>query len=48
MPTRYPPDVELEEVDRGDVVMRISATPDAPTDGAELAEEILTVAQARD
>jgi len=48
VPTRYPPDVELEEIDRGDVVMRISATPDAPTDGAKLAEEILTVAQARD
>ena len=48
VPTRYPPDVELEEVDRDDVVMRISATPDEPTDGAKLAEEILSVAQARD
>lgn len=48
VPTRYPPDVELEEVDRDDVVMRISATPDQPSDGAKLAEEILSVAQARD
>jgi small-conductance mechanosensitive channel len=45
VPTRYPPDISLEEIDRDDVVLRIAATPERPSDGAKLAEEILTVAR---
>ena len=45
MPTRYPPRISLEEIDRDQVVLRIAATPDRPADGARLAEEILAVAR---
>jgi small-conductance mechanosensitive channel len=45
VPTRYPPRISLEEIDRDQVVLRIAATPDRPTDGAKLAEEILAVAR---
>ncbi len=45
VPTRYPPDITLEEIDRDDVVLRIEATPERPNDGAKLAEEILGVAR---
>jgi small-conductance mechanosensitive channel len=38
---RYPPDITLEELDRDEVVVRIAATPQDPSDGAELASEIL-------
>ena len=48
VPTRYPPDIGLEEIDRDEIVLRISATPDKPEDGAKLAEEILTVARSED
>ena len=39
--TRYPPHVALEELDGDDVVVRISATPQSPADGAKLASEVL-------
>ncbi len=45
VPTRYPPRISLEEIDRDQVVLRIAATPDEPSDGAKLAEEILAVAR---
>jgi small-conductance mechanosensitive channel len=41
VPTRYPPDVTLEELDRDDVVVRIAAAPQSPADGAQLAAEVL-------
>lgn len=43
--TRYPPQISLEEVDRDEVVLRITATPDHAGDGAKLAEEVLAVAR---
>jgi small-conductance mechanosensitive channel len=45
VPTRYPPQITLEEIDGDQVVLRIAATPDKPSDGARLAEEILAVAR---
>ena len=39
VPTRYPPDITLEELDRDEVVVRIEATPQSPADGAQLAAE---------
>jgi small conductance mechanosensitive channel len=41
VPTRYAPDVTLEELDRDDVVVKIAATPERPADGAQLAAEVL-------
>lgn len=41
VPTRYPPHVALEELDRDEVVVRIEATPRNPADGAQLASEVL-------
>jgi small conductance mechanosensitive channel len=41
VPTRYRPNVSLEEVDRDGVTLRISATPLRPEDGSQLAEEVL-------
>lgn len=41
VPTRYPPNVSLEEVDEEGVVLRVSATPLRPDDGSQLAEEVL-------
>jgi small-conductance mechanosensitive channel len=41
VPVRHPPDITLEEVDRDEVVVRISATPVRPSDGAQLAAEVL-------
>lgn len=43
VPTLRPPRIELEEVDRDEVVLRISATPVNPSDGAKLAEQIVSV-----
>jgi small-conductance mechanosensitive channel len=43
VPTLRPPRIELEEVDRDEVVLRISATPVKPSDGARLAEQIVSV-----
>ena len=34
---RYPPQIALEEVDRDEIVVRVIATPQAPSDGAALA-----------
>lgn len=41
LPTRYPPSVSLEELDRDGVVFRITATPLRAEDGSQLAEEVL-------
>jgi small conductance mechanosensitive channel len=41
VPLRYPPDITLEELDRDEVVVRITATPLTPSDGARLAAEVL-------
>lgn len=43
VPTLRIPRIELEEVDRDEVVLRISATPVNPADGARLAEQIVSV-----
>lgn len=43
VPTLRPPRIELEEVDRDEVVLRISATPVDPADGAKLAEQVVSV-----
>jgi small-conductance mechanosensitive channel len=43
VPTLRPPRIELEEVDRDEVVLRISATPVKPGDGAKLAEQVVSV-----
>lgn len=43
VPTLRPPRIELEEVDRDEVVLRISATPVKPSDGSRLAEQIVSV-----
>ncbi|HMT05503.1 MAG: mechanosensitive ion channel family protein [Solirubrobacterales bacterium] len=43
VPTLRPPRIELEEVDRDEVVLRISATPVNPSDGSKLAEQIISV-----
>jgi small conductance mechanosensitive channel len=40
--TRSRPDVELQELDGDEVVVRISATPERPAEGAQLADEILS------
>jgi small conductance mechanosensitive channel len=41
VPLRYPPHINVEELDRDDVVVRIVTTPLNPRDGAKLAEEVL-------
>ena len=41
VPLRYPPHINVEELDRDDVVLRVVATPTNPRDGAKLAEEVL-------
>jgi small-conductance mechanosensitive channel len=41
VPTRYPPHIRVEEIDRDEVVARIVATPANPADGARLAAEVL-------
>ena len=41
VPLRYAPHVSLEELDRDEVVVKILATPQSPTDGARLATEVL-------
>jgi len=43
VPTRRPPGIWLEEIDRDEVVLRITATPLNPEDGAKLAEQVLSV-----
>jgi small conductance mechanosensitive channel len=41
VPTRSDPDVDLEEFDGDEVVVRISATPVDPSDGAKLADQVV-------
>jgi small-conductance mechanosensitive channel len=41
VPTRYPPHIELDDLERDEVVVRIVATPERPADGAQLAGDIL-------
>jgi small conductance mechanosensitive channel len=41
VPLRYPPHINVEELDRDDVVVRIVATPLNPPDGSKLAGEVL-------
>ncbi len=41
VPTRYRPNVALEEIDPDGVVLRVNATPLRPEDGSQLAEEVL-------
>jgi small conductance mechanosensitive channel len=41
VPTRYPPDVAVEELAGDEVVVRIAATPERPSDGAQLAAEVV-------
>jgi small conductance mechanosensitive channel len=41
VPLRYPPHIAVEELDRDDVVVRIVSTPRDPSDGAQLAEQVL-------
>jgi small-conductance mechanosensitive channel len=40
-PTRDAPNIALEEIDAGEVVLRITATPEHESDGPRLADEIL-------
>ena len=48
VPTRYSPHVELEELDRDDLVVRIVVTPMRPADGSKLASEVLAAVRATD
>jgi small-conductance mechanosensitive channel len=41
VPTRYRPNVSLEEIDSDGVVLRINATPLRSEDGSQLADEVL-------
>jgi small-conductance mechanosensitive channel len=41
VPTRSRPDVELQEMDGDEMVVRISATPERSVDGAKLADQML-------
>lgn len=40
-PVRNEPHIALEEIDRGEVIMRVAATPLADADGPRLADEVL-------
>lgn len=46
VPTRYPPDIALEELDREELIVRIAATPLRSSDGAQLAAEVLDAVRA--
>jgi small-conductance mechanosensitive channel len=48
VPTRYAPHVELEELDRDEVVVRIVVTPMRPADGSKLAGEVLAAVRNTD
>ena len=41
VPTRRVPDIEVQEMDGDEMVVRISATPEHPSDGAKLADQML-------
>lgn len=47
VPTRYSPHITVEEIDPEQVVLRITATPLRPADGAKLAEQILAITRER-
>jgi small conductance mechanosensitive channel len=47
VPTRRTPDIVLEELDGDDLVLKITATPLNPQDGAQLAADVLDVARRR-
>jgi small-conductance mechanosensitive channel len=47
VPTRYPPDISVEELLDGEVLLKISATPARPGDGGRLASEVLAAARAQ-
>jgi small conductance mechanosensitive channel len=40
-PMRGPPSITLEEVDGDDIVVRVTAAPERPSDGPQLASEVL-------
>ena len=46
-PMRDPPRITLEEIDGDEVVVRISATPEDPSDGPRLASEVLEAVAGR-
>jgi small conductance mechanosensitive channel len=48
VPTRYSPHVELEELDRDELVVRIVVTPMSPADGSKLASEVLAAVRNTD
>jgi len=48
VPTRYAPHVELEELDRDEIVVRIEVTPMRPADGSKLASEVLAAVRDTD
>jgi small conductance mechanosensitive channel len=48
VPTRYSPHVELEELDRDELVMRVVVTPMRPADGSKLASEVLAAVRNTD
>jgi small conductance mechanosensitive channel len=41
VPTRRRPDVEVQEMDGDDMIVQITATPQQPSDGAKLADQML-------
>jgi small conductance mechanosensitive channel len=45
-PTRTPPEIELEEIDDAEVIMRITAVPETDADGPKLADEVLAAVDA--
>jgi small conductance mechanosensitive channel len=47
VPMGYPPHIELEELDHDELVVRIIAVPERPSDGSRLASEILGVARSK-
>jgi small conductance mechanosensitive channel len=47
VPMGYPPHIELEELDHDELVVRIIAVPERPSDGSRLASEILSVARSK-
>ena len=48
VPTRYSPHIELEELDRDELVLRIVVTPMNPADGSKLASEVLSAVRNTD
>jgi small conductance mechanosensitive channel len=46
-PIRDKPQIMLEEIDGDEVVVRISATPESPSDGPRLATEVLETVAAQ-